>query len=340
MKKSVLALAVLGAFTGAASAQSSVTLFGVADLSLREVKNGTFKSKTLGRDGVQSSRFGLRGVEDLGGGLRASFHFESGLDPGTGAPDAVFWQRRTTVSLLGGFGEIRLGRDLNPTFLIHGSYDPFGTVGVGTPFNIESALGSGAATLVRTSNAVSYITPPLGGFYGQVMVSPSEGVPGNKYTGGRLGFATGPFDISVGFAKTETATVNDYEIAGVGAAFNFGFLRLLGYFHTSEFGPLEQKVYTLSATIPIGQSEIRVTGGKGDMSGGAAGSGFGEADDATIVSVGYSYNLSKRTALYTHYGRIKNDGASRFVVGAIPPAIPAAGGFTSSGYEFGVRHQF
>ena len=112
MKKSLLALAVLGSFAGVAAAQSSVTLFGVADASARQVKNGSAGSqKQLASGGNATSRFGLRGLEDLGGGLRAGFHLESGINLDTGTTDAKFWGRRSTVSLLGGFGEVRLGRD-------------------------------------------------------------------------------------------------------------------------------------------------------------------------------------------------------------------------------------
>jgi predicted porin len=89
MKKSVLALAVLGAFTGVASAQSSVTLFGIVDLNVRYVNNDD-TSYSLSQDGMSSSRLGFRGVEDLGGGLKASFWLEMGLAADTGG-NAQAW---------------------------------------------------------------------------------------------------------------------------------------------------------------------------------------------------------------------------------------------------------
>jgi predicted porin len=89
MKKSLLALAALTAFAGVASAQSSVTLFGVVDLNARNVKNGSAGSlKTLSTDGLASTRFGVRGVEDLGGGLRAGFWLEAGFGADTPAETA------------------------------------------------------------------------------------------------------------------------------------------------------------------------------------------------------------------------------------------------------------
>src|SRR5258706_15377894 len=129
MKKSLLALAVLGAFAGVASAQSNVTLFGIVDLSAKSVKNGSNDAlRTMATDGINSSRLGFRGVEDLGGGMSAGFWLEAGLaadagnlggSNGLAAPtngSANTFNRRSTVSLMGGFGELRLGRDYTPAF--------------------------------------------------------------------------------------------------------------------------------------------------------------------------------------------------------------------------------
>ena len=102
MKKSLLALAAMTAFTGVAYAQSSVTLFGGIDLNVRSQKNGDAGTrKSLSQDGTYSSRIGFRGVEDLGGGLRAGFWIEGAMNPDTGTPGGQTWQRRTTISLLG-----------------------------------------------------------------------------------------------------------------------------------------------------------------------------------------------------------------------------------------------
>src|SRR3954466_15464328 len=79
MKKSLLALAVLGAFAGAASAQSSVTLFGVVDLSANQIKNGGASTQTLQSNQLNSNRLGFRGIEDLGGGLKAGFWLEAAM---------------------------------------------------------------------------------------------------------------------------------------------------------------------------------------------------------------------------------------------------------------------
>ena len=157
MKKSLLALAALAAFAGAASAQSSVTLFGIVALNLRNQDNGSAGSrKSMSQDGIASSRLGFRGVEDIGGGMKAGFWLEGAINPDTGTPGGQTWQRRSALSLMSGVHELRLGRDYAPTFWNHTAYDVFGTVGVGASSNAWSNLGSGATTQVRVNNSVAY----------------------------------------------------------------------------------------------------------------------------------------------------------------------------------------
>jgi predicted porin len=100
MKKSLIALAVLTA-SGISFAQSSVTLFGGADLNYRSVESGTNKFSGMAQDGIYSSRFGVMGVEDLGGGLKAGFHFEGGMNPDTGTAGGFNFTRKSTVGVMG-----------------------------------------------------------------------------------------------------------------------------------------------------------------------------------------------------------------------------------------------
>lgn len=345
MKKSLFLLAVATLAAGTAAAQSTVTLFGIVDASARYVKNGSAGSqKQLASGGLNTSRFGFRGVEDLGGGLRAGFHLEAGISPDTGTTDSKFFGRRATVSLLGGFGEVRLGRDYNPTALNTFS-EPFGAVGVGSvggsfTYGPTSALGSGATTTLRNDNSIGYFLPDkLGGIYGSAMVAAGEGVPGNKYVGGRVGYAGGPVDVAVGYGKTETATSTDYDQYNAKALYDFRFAKLNFLHDVKKFGALSQKLTLLGVTIPIGVGEVRAAYAVNNRSGGAPGSGFANADDSKLMAIGYLYNLSKRTALYTTVARITNDGAARGSVSGTPPA-GMLGGQTSSGAEAGISHRF
>lgn len=113
MKKTVLALAALAAVSTSALAQSSVSLYGVLDASLENLK-GDDSVTRVSSDNLAISRFGVRGLEDLGGGLKAKFNLEAGVKVDTGASDSsAFWGRSAWVGIEGGFGELRLGRVIN-----------------------------------------------------------------------------------------------------------------------------------------------------------------------------------------------------------------------------------
>ena len=359
MKKSLLALAALTAFAGVASAQSSVTLFGVVDANLRSVKNGATSVKSMSQDGIASSRLGFRGTEDLGGGLRAGFWLEGAIAPDTGTTGGQTWQRRSTLSLLGSFGEVRLGRDYTPTFWNHTIFDPFGTNGVGAQTNlmqaygVASVLGSGATTTVRANNSVGYFLPAMGGLYGQAMIAAGEGTAGNKYRGLRVGYAAGPVNAAFAWGSTEVNASRDMDAMNFAGSWNFGFMTLMGQYHTykvdnSTGADPKQTNLMLGATVPMGASTFKTSYGRATIKSGVAG-----ASDQKInqIALGYQYDLSKRTALYANYARVANDsrtkGALYAVAGggtASPLPAPAFGGTAdkpkSTGYEFGVRHTF
>jgi predicted porin len=350
MKKSLLALAALTAFAGAASAQSSVTLFGIVDLAATSTKNGSAGSlKTLSPDQLNSNRLGFRGTEDLGGGMRAGFWIEGGMDPSTGG-SGQNWQRRSTVSLMGGFGEVRLGRDYTPTFFNKTAFDPFGTNGQGSELNVESALGSGATTLVRANNTVSYFLPVLGGMYGQVQMAAGEATTGNKYVGARVGYAGGPVNVAVAYGKTyKTGTmIDDFTDFNVGGSFNLGFMNLMAQYGKVEYSNRNQTKLLGGVTVPFGASTLKASYiiAKGDQ--GSSSRDF----DAKQFTFGYQYDLSKRTAIFANYSSLNNGGTSQtgsqFTIGNGVPItatyaagnVATFGGFTSSGYQVGVRHSF
>ena len=337
MKKSLLALAALTAFAGVASAQSSVTLFGLVDLSLRSQKTGTNSTQTMVPNGHSSSRLGVRGVEDLGGGMRAGFWIEGDMSADDGTAAGQMWRRRSTVSVMGGFGEIRLGRDYTPSFWNHTVFDPFGTNGVGSALNTVSTLGSGATTLVRANNSVGYFLPAMGGLYGQVQIAAGENVTGNKYTGLRVGYAAGPANVAIGWGNTKRtgAMLDDFTDINVGGSYKMGAFTLMGQYAKSDYLASSQKNALVGATMAVGAgtlraSYIRATGSQSSF-------------EANQVALGYVHNLSKRTWLYTTYARLKNEGTAatgaRFVTSGSAGAA-AAGGLSSTGYEFGLAHSF
>jgi predicted porin len=350
MKKSVFAAAALTAFAGVASAQSSVTLFGIIDVSARNVNNASGGSlKTLSTGGQATNRLGFRGVEDLGGGMSAGFWLEGEVAPDVGGggktaanangstPDPMNWTRRATVSLTGGFGEIRLGRDYTATFNNLSAYDMFGYVGVSSIANIRSVLGSGAGTAVRANNTISYFLPSMGGLYGHLEVAAGEQTTGNKYGGARLGYAAGPLNVSGAYGKTyKTGTmVDDLKVINFGASYNLGFLTVQGSYEKSDYSSSQQKLASFGVIIPVGAGNIKLnyTQAKGST----------DAFGAKLLGAGYVYDLSKRTSLYAGYGRIQNAGnttvGGTFTASSGGPA-GIKKGETSSGYDLGIRHNF
>ena len=331
----------------------SPVLFGVLDANLRAVDNGSTRlSKALGTDGLTSSRFGFRGVEDLGDGLKAAFWLEASVAPDTGSVNAArFFSRRSTVALIDpALGEIRAGRDNTPAFNAYNAYDPFGTNGLGeilgngTTIGILSTLGSGANTISRSDNQVSWFSPgTLGGAFAQLSVAPSEGATGNRLTAARIGFARKPYEISVVFSETKVAAGDKLKQALIGGFYDFDVVKVSGEVIQAKYGslaggPRRQRVYQVGAFVPMGRHIVRIDYIHGNMSGGAAGSGFGDADDASQYALGYEYQLSRRTSIYAVASTLNNRGASKLVVAAGNAGMLA--GERSRGYDLGVRHSF
>ena len=381
MKKSLLALAILGAFAGVASAQSSVTLYGTLDVNARVVSNdGSARRYSLSQDGVNSSQLGFKGVEDLGGGLKAGFVLLSGVNTDTGTTNTKFFNRRATVSLMGNFGEVRLGRDYTPSFWNNTIFDAFGTVGLGDSTGVKQVSAPG---FVRADNSIGFFLPSnIGGIYGQFMAAAGEGaVPaaatgtvngGNapgRYLGGRIGYAAGPFDVAVSYATQRvvglTFTAADlaqagtvagssvsslalgagtYKSANIGGSYDLGVVKLMGYFNRETLNTATDNVYSISAVVPMGQGEIHAGYDRSKLS------DTGVSNKVDKLALGYVYNLSKRTAVYTNVARLSNGNATAVTLGAVgsasglassnsATALPTVGG-KSTGAEFGVRHFF
>ncbi|KQW38202.1 porin [Rhizobacter sp. Root404] len=343
MKKFAV-LAVFAAISGGAYAQSSVTLFGIIDEAARYTKNGDLKLKSLVSGGINTSRIGLRGVEDLGDGLKAGFWIESGLnaDSGTAGDSAGrFWNRRSTVSLMGNFGEIRLGRDFTPTYTGYSDYDAFGDNGVAASGKFDSSLGTARDTGTRADNQIMYLLPSnIGGVYGRFAVAAGEGTAGKKYFGGRVGYAAGPLDVSVAYGQTTVAPLfgeDKFKVADVGASYDLGIVKLMGYYTQNKFANQKLATYSLGAIAPIGLGQLKASFTHANASGTTALGTNVDANDANQFAVGYIYNLSKRTAVYGTAAYVKNKGAATFNVNS---ALALAGGQKSTGAEVGVRHSF
>ncbi|HET8748306.1 MAG TPA: porin [Ramlibacter sp.] len=376
MKKSLIALAVMAA-AGAASAQSSVTLFGIVDATIaygRASGPGNDSKTALTNSGYNSSRLGFRGVEDLGGGMSASFWLEGSLgnDDGTTgqripttnrsnvhANDGagLVFNRRSTVSLSGGWGEVRLGRDYTPSFWNLTVFDPFGTNGVGTTLTLGGpggGLGAGANTfvpvgtrgvLVRASNDIGYFLPAnLGGIYGQINfwhgddAAPVAGERQSDGTGAglRLGYGAGPFNVAAAWARTKY-DAGDYTTWNIGGSWDFGVAKAMAqYTRDQKDSPVEidGRGWLIGALVPVGAGEIRASYSTYKIDFGVG----GDDPKARQVALGYVHNLSKRTAIYTTVAHVRNDNGARVSLnGAV---LGAGNDRNSTGFDLGIRHSF
>lgn len=347
-------LAVL-ACCSEASAQSSVTLFGIVDAAYSHGSGSVSSRNQLTSGSSNSSRVGFRGTEDLGGGLSASFWLEAqfSTDTGTGvatnlnnqasgvatAPagtQGLTFNRRSTVSLAGQWGELRLGRDYTGHYRNRVDTDPFSVVGVGaTQVNVGTLAGQ---TSTRASNAIGYFLPAkLGGWFGQAQYylgENSSGTATERNGSGyslRAGHAGGPLTVSGAYAVTRMAS-GDIVSTNLGVIFDAGPARLMGaVFRDKTESPITVtgEGYTLGAIVPVGPGDIKVALSR-------YGSDTGAQPHTRKIALGYVHNLSKRTALYATYARVDNSGGATAALNGSTTAANSR----STGYDLGIRHSF
>ena len=344
MKKSLIALAVLAA-SGAAMAQSSVTLFGIVDTGFAYVDNASGNDSVYGlsTSGNATSRLGFRGVEDLGGGLKAGFWLEGEIFGDDGNAAGFNFKRRSTVSLAGGFGEVRLGRDLTPGYSKFISYDVFGQVGIGQFMGWSNWYGtSGDANGIRSSNMISYYTPNFSGFTAGLGYGFDEQTSGKagRYVGGYVAYENGPLGVAVSYDQRNLAADVDRNALTVAGSYNLNVVKLNAIIQQTKDdvpGASDRKVnaYALGASAPVGAGEVKLQYALYDQ----------KAIDSKAhqISLGYVHNLSKRTALYGTVAYLKNKDNSNLSLAAKNLGSNLTGpgaGKNQTGVQLGIRHSF
>ena len=356
MKTSLIALAVLAA-SGAAMAQSSVTLFGIVDTSVGYINKANAAGDSLyglSTSGNATSRLGFRGTEDLGGGLKAGFWLEGEIFGDNGNANGFNFQRRSTISLMGNFGEVRLGRDLTPSYTKTISYDLFGQTGIGQFYGWNDwATLNGATNLtadsnnIRSSNMVSYYTPNLSGFTGGVGYGFDEQTTGRngRYAGGFVAYDNGPLSATLSYDQRDIAATfrgaartGKHNILTLGASYDLNVAKLSTVLQQSKYeasGLADQKFnsYAVGASMPVGAGEFKLQYALYDQK--------AINSKAQQLSLGYVHNLSKRTAVYGTVAYLKNKDQSNLGLNAksLNNAGPGAGN-SQTGVQVGVRHSF
>lgn len=302
MKKTLLALAAMTAFAGAASAQSSVTLYGRLDLSV--AKNIGSDAKAL--QNGSGSRFGVRGVEDLGGGMSADFTLEHRLNADTGESSSTkMWHGRSVLGLKGGFGRVSFGREYTPAFLYAQlSADPWG-------LDTVAALGSvlGGIAKVRQDNSVNYQIGG-GGFNLWLQTAEGDGNPKRPFSAA-VNYSSGPLYFGLGFENPGAAN-DDWMYANLN--YNFGAFKLMtGFGSGNNTANAKVKQILIGGTAPMGAGEFRVAFTKLEV---------GNTTTSQKAALGYHYSMSKRTTVYFDVANDSKAAASK------------------SGYDIGIKHNF
>lgn len=347
MKKSLIALAVL-ASSGAAMAQSSVTLFGVVDTGVTYV-NGENNWSGLTSGNNSTSRLGFRGVEDLGGGLKAQFWLEAGIntDSGDGASGkessntntGLEFKRRSTVSLLGNFGEVRLGRSTTAAYDAVSRYDVFGTVGVA-----QSRVWGQSQNQIRINNMLGFYSADFSGFKFAVNYGFGEqsSTRDGSYVGGSVTYDNGPLSLGLSAERhnsgstqvTGANVIADKTAYAIGGSYNFGVAKLLAAYRTQEVEPVaggkfDLDGYYVGLSAPVGAAgEVKVSYNRYESD-----VNDGKADQ---FGLGYVHSLSKRTAVYTSYAYIKNKNGLGVTLGN----GGLKDGEKQHAVQVGVRHNF
>lgn len=308
MKKTLIALAVLAA-SGAAMAQSSVTLYGVADMVLHKDKNA---STQLTSGGVSTSRWGIKGTEDLGGGLKAGFLFEQkiALDNGAAGPG---FNRETYLSLSGGFGEVKLGKIWTAYDDIGGATDAAFNANVLGPVNL--IFQSQYEYTGNPNNGFYYASPSFGGFSGAVSTNLREGTVNSRVSAFHVKYEGGPLFVALGYQDDE---LTNEKYTRIGASYDLGVAKLLGTYGRAKNADVNE--WSLGADVPVATNLVVSVGyAQSKQDGGKAERGW---------SVAAAYALSKRTTAYAGF------------FDANAAAVTGRAGAPDSRFGVGLKHTF
>ena len=367
MQKKLIALAVAAVTSGAAFAQTNVTIYGNVDMGVmfRQGNNGALgndRSQYDVQSGASQSHIGFKGVEDLGNGLKALFDLQYRISPDTNTGLATAGHQY--VGLTGGFGTVVAGYLDGIRYGIYGKYGPFGN-------NSIASLTSMTTQYDRAANAIAYISPSFSGFTVILATATNtQGAEGSlnsahslatrKPDGGNTGddrllsvnliYAKGPLSIDLDYETTRAVGYdNDREyVATAGASYDFGMVKVSGLYDVIKgnanaliggnvAGPAfglaagqkyDRRNWFVGASVPLGKFSVMGM--------------FGQDKDKTLsdadawkLGVGARYALSKRTELYADYAHIKNDTNGKYSIGNnIGTSIGV------NGLAMGVKHSF
>jgi len=340
------------------------------------VINGTRHELSSGVEA--GSRIGFRGAEDLGNGVKAIFELEYGItiDNGGTAPVSAttspFWNRHSYVGLTGGFGTFVGGRVDGDRYSVINKYDPFGG---GTVANAVTVFDE---QVTRGDNAIAYITPDFSGFNALFAYTPS--LVGNESTGlsanpkcstpnqqhcgdirlwlSQFNYNNGPLAVTLNYESADRKDFNvpsDIRIVQVGGSYDFGVVKVSALWDKLTDDAGGGAAYSkLAGTQPQNAVRNWMVGGSVPIGNGLVRAQYSRHQDKNLDSsdcrkfgIGYRYNLSKRTNVYTDYARITNESNATCQIGFSGTAgsadfaqTPGSSLYGVHGFDLGIQHAF
>jgi predicted porin len=374
MNKNILAIAIAAA-VAAPSAFAAATVYGLAHMSVDSVSN--VKKATGGTDdnfgqvnvASNSSRLGIKGSEDLGGGLKAVYQYETtiGWDGDTnGGTGGMGTQRNTFVGLGGGFGTVLLGIHDTPLKMVGRKYDFFGDQ-VGDFRNFTRANGTGLGFDERPGNVIAYMTPTFSGVSaGVAYVNDENGSAdkanfttstGTAYSNdtsaisAMLNYKVAKFEASLAYEThgksftSAAAATADKNMSAVrlGASYDFGMVNVKGFYANqdnlvAQDSVKARNIYGIGAGVKVGAAgTVKAQIGMAEKLSGVADSG------ATLYAVGYDHAMSKNTTAYAAYSMVDNQAEATFSAvggGGHSGATSVNKGKDPSAISVGIIHKF
>lgn len=355
MNKTSLTMMALVACEGAVA--QSIQISGNADVAVVRSTGSLGNATSMGAGEMVGPRFGFAGAEDLGGGLKAGFFLEGtvnwddGTSPGSNTNNqasgatqgnGLTFFRRASTSVGGSWGELRLGRDFSPGYW-NLTFDPFLARGIGAAQTIASSVSSNLPAGQRVSNTVQYLynhpfnamaTNGGQGFHSALMYFFGEN-PGNvpnsrDSTGyaGRLGYNEGALSVAVGYARVNYLSGNAVQ-RNIAGTYLLGSTKLFAHYASDSLGTVRGSGWLLGASHDFGSHTLRASWSR-------YASDRGEQPASAKIALGYVYHLSKRSALYTTFARVGNDGGASLSLGKSRTAANEP----SSAIAVGMKHSF
>lgn len=326
-----------------AQAANPVTLYGRIYVTAEsvEAKGGANPLPRRNRVEDQSSLLGVRGTENLGGGLTAFFQLETGFAPDDNA--GTFARRNSAVGLRGPWGALSMGRWDTPFKQTQvGSVDPWGDLQIG---DITGAAVRQGSFSQRATNMVQYVSPTVSGWVLRAMYGANEGKTAARNPslhGAAVTWSRGEASFSYAYEKHEdsigqTATTGvDEEGHGLSGEYRFGPVKVSGqYGEYDRTGATTQKSYQVGLQYYVGKHQFIATY-SASKDGGATGAAV--QPECDLAAVGYRYNFSRRTMLIASYAKVDNETGSLCNFGSNTLSI--ADGQDPQGFSLGVRHTF